>query len=90
MSTPWRIKPEVAWTDQDDRIAVLDLDRLSEPPVIFTDSGGDIWRAIDGERNEDSIVSFVAQQYDVTPTEIRQQVLVFLADLAERHLIVRA
>jgi hypothetical protein len=89
MSAAWDIKSEVAWTDQDDRVAVLDLDRLQESPLVLTSTGGSIWRAIDAERDEDAIVLHVAELHEVDPDEIREQVLAFLTDLAQRHLIVR-
>jgi hypothetical protein len=34
-------------------------------------------------------VTRVADEYEVNPDAIREQVLAFLGDLAERHLIVR-
>ena len=89
MSAVWRVGDEVAWTDGPDRVAVLDLDRPALLPQLLTDSGAVIWRAVDGERDEDSIIAMVAAEYDVPHTEIGEQVLAFLAELAERHLIVR-
>ena len=89
MSTVWAISSEVAWTDEGGRVAVLDLDRLEQPPVVFTGSGGDIWRALDGERNEDAIVSILAAEYEVNDAEIGSQVRTVLTDLAQRQLLVR-
>lgn len=89
MSAVWRVGDEVAWTSGPDRVAVLDLDRPTLLPQLLTDSGAVIWRAVDGERDEDSIIAQVAAEYDVPHTEIGEQVLAFLAELAERHLIVR-
>ena len=89
MSAVWRAADEVAWTDGPDRVAVLDLDRPALLPQLLTDSGAVIWRAVDGQRDEDSIIEKVAAEYDVPHTEIGEQVLAFLAELAERHLIVQ-
>ena len=89
MTAVWRIGDEIAWTDGPDRVAVLDLDRPALLPQLLTDSGAVIWRAVDGERDEDSIIAKVAAEYDVPHTEIGETVLAFLAELAERHLIVQ-
>ena len=89
MSAVWRIGPEVAWTDGGERVAILDLDRLDQPPFVLTESSAVIWLSIDGTATHDEIVTQVAAAYEVNPDEIREQVLAFLGDLAERHLIVR-
>lgn len=92
MSPAWRIGPEVAWVDGDGeaaRVAVLDLDRLGQPPVVLTDSSAVIWLCIDGASTDEALVTRVAAEYEVNPDAIREQVLAFLGDLAERHLIVR-
>ena len=90
MSTA-RIGPEVAWVDgEDDRVAVLDLDRLEEPAVVLTDTSAVIWRRLDGTSTDEQIVTQVAAAYEVNPDDIREQVFAFLGDLEQRHLIVRA
>ena len=90
MSPVWRIGPEVAWVDGEaDRVAVLDLDRLDQQPVVLTDSSAVIWLCIDGASTDQELVTRVAAEYEVNPDAIREQVLAFLGDLAERHLIVR-
>ena len=90
MSTA-RIGPEVAWVDgEDDRVAVLDLDRLEDPAVVLTDTSAVIWRCLDGTSTDEQIVTQVAAAYEVNPDDIREQVFAFLGDLEQRHLIVRA
>jgi hypothetical protein len=92
VSPAWRIGPEVAWVDGDgeaDRVAVLDLDRLDQPPFVLTDSSAVTWLCIDGTATDDELVTRVAAEYEVNPDAIREQVLAFLGDLAQRHLIVR-
>jgi hypothetical protein len=90
MSAVWRVGPEVAWVDGEvGRVAILDLDRLQEPAVVLTDTSAVIWMCIDGTSTDDGIVTQVAAEYEVNEDEIREQVLSFLGDLAERHLIVR-
>jgi hypothetical protein len=58
-------------------------------PDVPANAGGSIWRAIDAERDEDAIVVHVGERHEVNPDEIGEQVLAFLTDLAQRHLIVR-
>jgi hypothetical protein len=48
-----------------------------------------IWLCIDGTSTDEQVVTQVAAAYEVNPDEIREQVLAFLGDLAQRHLIVR-
>ena len=90
MSAVWRIGPEVAWVDgEGDRVAILDLDRLQEPAVVLTDTSAVIWLCVDGTSTDEQIVTQVAAEYEVNEDVIREQVLAFLGDLAQRHLIVR-
>ena len=89
MSPVWGIGPEVAWVDEADRVALLDLDRLEQPAVVLTDTSAVIWLCIDGTSTDKEIVRQVAGAYEVNPDEIGEQVLAFLGDLEQRHLIVR-
>ena len=91
MTRGWRIGPEVAWVDSEpDRVAVLDLDRLDQPAVVLTETSAAIWLSIDGASTDEQIVTQVAAAYGVNPDDIREQVLAFLGDLEQRHLIVRS
>ena len=58
-------------------------------PSVLTDTSAVIWLYIDGRSTDEEIVTQVAAAYEVNPDEIREQVLAFLGDLAQRHLIVR-
>ena len=91
MSGACRIGPEVAWVEdaEHDRVAVLDLDRLGHPAAVLTDTSAVIWLCVDGRSTDEEIVTQVAAAYEVNPDEIREQVLAFLGDLAQRDLIVR-
>ena len=90
MNVVWAIGPEVAWVDgEEDRVAVLDLDRPDELPLVLTQTSAVIWRCVDGTSGDDEIVMRVAAEYEVNADEIREQVLAFLTELGQRHLIVR-
>ena len=66
MSTPLRIRDEIAWVDGiDGRVVVLDLDRLTEPPRLLVEPAAVIWRAVDGLRDKAEIVLAVAAAYSM-------------------------
>ena len=91
MSGACRIGPAVAWVEDDehDRVAVLDLDNLGQPAAVLTDTSAVIWLCVDGRSTDEEIVTQVAAAYEVNPGDIREQVLGFLGDLEQRHLLVR-
>ena len=53
-------------------------------------TGGEIWRLIDGERDEEGLVALLAAQFDAARETIAADVAAFLARLEKRGLIVRA
>jgi Coenzyme PQQ synthesis protein D (PqqD) len=85
----WRHADELAEVVTDGRVALLDLTRLNEPPVVLTHSAAAIWDAVDGRRDEDAVVTRVAEGFDVPAAEIREHVSAFLEDLASCHLLAR-
>ena len=90
MTGVWRHAVEVAYVESEERVALLDLDRLDELPVVLTDSGAAIWLAVDGRRTDERIVSAVAEGFGAEVDQIAAQVRAFLQDLASRRLISRA
>ena len=87
----WRRKDDVAFVDSGpERSAVLDLDRLDQPPYILNGSSAVIWQLVDGRRDRDAIVAAVAEFYEVEPMTVEQAVAEFLADLEGRGLVVQA
>ena len=90
MNKVWVRKDELAVVESADRVVVLDLDRLDEPPLVLTDSATAVWSAIDGSRDEEGICAEVAGAFEVDTDRVRHHVLEFLGDLADRHLIISA
>jgi hypothetical protein len=86
----WRHKPEVAHVDSEERSAVLDLERLDQPPLILEGSAAVIWQLIDGVRDLDVLSVDVARYFGESADAVRPAVEAFLTDLSERGLLVQA
>jgi hypothetical protein len=89
LSGVWKVGEDVAWVHGDDRVALLDLAKPGQLPVVLTDSSAAIWSAINGLRSDHEIVALVAALFEVNEEQIGEQVSAFLGDLASRGLIVR-
>ena len=89
MSTVWRHKDEIAVARSEKRAVVLDLDEMDPIPVVLTHTAAAIWQAVDGERDDEAVISRVAEEFAVDAYEVREQILAFLGDLSSRGLVVR-
>jgi hypothetical protein len=88
MAPIWRHRDDVAWTEGVDRVVVLDLRRPTEPgPMAFEGSAATIWTALDGVRDTDAVIAFVAETYELEPAVVDAEVRSFLVDLKGRDLI---
>lgn len=83
----WRHSGRAAVVDSGDRIALLDLDHLADPPRVLEGSAAAIWRAVDGVRTTPMVVESVAGSYGVPPAELEADVLAFLDSLATAGLL---
>ena len=91
MSTPPRMRAQIAWVDGvDGRVVVLDLDHLDQPPRVLVEPAAVIWRAVDGLRDEEEVVLVVASAYAMAPDQIRHDVRDFLTELKKLGLVVAA
>lgn len=79
--------PELAVVDTEDQVVLLRLETLAAPPVVLDDSGADIWRLIDGQRDLDALVGDVAACYGVGPTQVHEDVSSFVAGLRRNGLL---
>ena len=86
----WRHVDNVALVSDVDRVAVVALSQLEEPPVILTGTAAIIWEAVDGARDDEAIAARVAAVYEVPVDEIRDDVMTFLRHLATCQLLSRA
>jgi hypothetical protein len=86
----WRRSGSVAYVDSEGRSALLDLDRLADPPLILQGSAAEIWQRVDGATHVDAMLAELVELYGEDPETLRPAVLGFLADLAQRGLIEAA
>jgi len=91
----WRDEPE----EKDSILAALERgEEIGDLGwVIIVDGGvihqlnllaGEIWLLCDGNRDEDAVVSFLAEQYEAQPEEIRGDVREFVSDCRSRGWIL--
>lgn len=83
----WRHGEHVAYVDSGERVVLLDLSRQEDEPRILSPSASAVWRCIDGIRTDEAIVAAVADQYELAPEAIENDVLSFLTELIELGLI---
>ena len=88
MTGPLRLRDDLAWVDGDDRVVVLDLTRLDQPPLMLESSAGAIWQALAGGPSPDTLVETVAEAHGADPDEVRDDVLRFVDQLVARGLVV--
>ena len=82
-----RIADDVAVVDSGDTVAVLALNAEHPVPLSLSGSGLDIWHTIDGSKTIDEIVDTIALHYGALPSEVRDDVVVFVGALAERGVV---
>lgn len=80
--------PDLAVVGDDERVVILRLDDLAEPPRILDGTAVPVWEAIDGARTPAQLVEHVALGYGVEPPAIETDVRRFLDVLAELGLVV--
>jgi hypothetical protein len=87
MTDVWMQSSSLAQVPSEGRVAMIDLDRLADPPMVLEGTAAAIWAAIDGRRTVAEVVDLVAEEYALAADDIRTDVEAFLADLAERGLV---
>ncbi len=83
----WRHARSLAVVESPDRVALVDLARLAEPPRVLEGSAAVIWQAVDGERTPAEVVRSVAASFEAEPGDIEVDVVAFLESLADAGLI---
>ncbi len=83
----WRRAGGLAVVESTDRVALLNLDRLAEPPRILEGSAATIWWAVDGERATAGVVRAVASSFGMEPADVEADVVAFLGSLAAVGLL---
>jgi hypothetical protein len=83
----WAQSASLAQVPSEGRVAMIDLDRPADPPMVLEGTAAAIWAAIDGERTLAGVVAVVAEAYGLPAEQVRGDVEAFVADLAERGLV---
>ena len=83
----WQHAETLAVIESDDRVALLDLKRPSDPPRVLEGSAAAIWKAVDGERPVSDVVDAVAEAFEVEASDVRGDVQDFLGSLASAGLL---
>lgn len=86
----WVRRPEdVAFVDDgEDRVAMLDLLHLADPPIVLEGTSAAIWRLLDEPRSVAEVAAVLAEAYDAPPADVAAGVEAFLSDLSARGLVV--
>ena len=97
MGNEWVISPRTTMVVGDDRVVALNLDTPMETPVVLEGSAAAIWFAlVDDDSNakpsmkEADIISEVAQDYDLPPETIAEDVREFLNKMLADGLFLRS
>lgn len=87
----WQRRPDdVAFVDEGaDRVAIVDLLRLADPPIVLQGTSAAIWRLLKIPRAIDEIVDYMADVYDAPRADIQAGVQAFVTNLASRGLAVQ-
>ncbi len=88
MST-WSIAPHVAHTGDSNRIALIDLNDLAAKPRILAGSAAAIWCALVDSAGEENVVSTIATEYGIEPSQVRPEVVEFLGSLQQLGVVDR-
>lgn len=88
----WQRRPDdLAFVDDGaDRVAMVDLLRLADPPIVLEGTSAAIWRLLETPRTLDEITLLLSDLYAAPQAHIRAGVDAFVTDLAARGLAVQA
>lgn len=87
MTVAHKHSAELAVVESPGRVVVLDLTRLDRPPVVLEGTAAEIWHAIDGVRDDETICTDLAASYGMLPEQIRADVLACLTQLTDLGLV---
>ncbi|MDN4174508.1 PqqD family protein [Nocardioides sp. SOB77] len=85
----WRRREEdVAMVESDLRVAMLDLRRLDDPPIILEGSAAVIWQLLAEPQTIDDLLTDLAEVFDAPASEMVGGARAFLEDLERRGLVL--
>lgn len=86
----WRRSPAVAFVDDGERIALLDLrDPRETRPKLLNGPAAAVWRALERSDLAGDVIEIVAGHFSVPTDQISIDVQAFLRALEEEGLIYR-
>lgn len=78
----WRVRVDVAWTDEAPRFVAMALSRPEMQPVSLEGPAALIWQAVsEGAGGESAVVARVAELAGVSPEVVAGDVVAFLLEL---------
>ncbi|UYK39507.1 ATP-binding protein [Microbacterium terricola] len=84
----WRIREDVAWTGEEDRVVALALTRPDAQPAAMEGSAAEIWLALaEGEAGLDEVAVRIAGRAEISVAGIAGDVAAFLTALAAADLV---
>jgi hypothetical protein len=80
-------RTDLAWVDHDDRITVVRLQVLADPPIVLDGTAAALWRALATCVTVEALTAAMAEEYD-EPTELlRNHVEVWVAEALTAGLL---
>lgn len=85
----WRIADAVAWTTSGNDVVALDLEPPTAHPMTLQGTAASIWEeiAVSGPISTSSLITNVAEAYDVGEHIVRDDLLTLLEELHDSHLV---
>lgn len=76
-----------AWQTFDDRVVVLDIP--ARTMLGLNPTAAEVWQALDGERDLESIAGLIAGKHGRSSADVCRDVIVFMEALLERACVER-
>ncbi len=82
-----RRQPGLAVVETRNRVVLLRLWALSEPPIVLIDTAAQIWRLIDGDRDVAALVADLTSHLEIEQSVVGEDVTDFIGGLLEAGLV---
>ena len=88
----WRIREDVAWVGDNNRVRALSLQQPVGSPVAFNGTAAAIWLALESSQpvSVADLTHRIAEDFGVEPQQIAADVTAFLEDLQQSKVIESA
>ncbi len=88
LNSRWQPAPHIAWTRQDDRVAVVD--NQEGKVYYFNGTGAEMWESLCKKITAAEIAALIADRYQSPLKTIQRDTLSFIAQLRGQDLIENA